>query len=92
MTKPGFIETTVAVEVQARVGHDALPHATLVSALIPRTIGPELLEAPMFHFRKWIDYGHWNEVLHEELREQPLASFVIETSGFHAHAIDRRLA
>ena len=66
-----------AVRVAARAGRDAVPAATRLRGRAPG----DVVELPLFHFRKWIDYGAWASA------DDPGdgAAFVVEESGFRAH-------
>lgn len=81
------LQVTDEIQVRPQVGHGNLPIATLV--LTPSAIAydePLLVEAPIFHFRKWIDYGEWNAILNNQV-DYRLVPFVLEPSGFRKHVI-----
>jgi|TARA_B100001094_G_C18072307_1_gene740729 hypothetical protein len=74
-----------AVQIQPMRGFAALPAATVIVALSAKQKKqrPELIEMPIFHYRKWVDYGKWGAVsLNSHDR---LPSFVIKKSGFHKY-------
>jgi len=75
-------ETSRAVQLRPQTGYGVVPDATLVSTMTPRNRATlDLLEAPMFHFRKWIDQGSWRTSTPGKLEGRP-AFFIISNSGF----------
>ena len=68
-----------AVRVEPRPGRDALPAATIVAAA-PNRDAAGVAELPLFHFRKWVDYGAWRPAADPG----GAAPFVVEESGFRA--------
>lgn len=80
----GSIKKHIATQIRPRNRQSALAEATfIITARSKRIDAPELIEAPIFHFRKWIDYGEWKgAALYESQEHTVTSSFVIETSGF----------
>mmetsp|Transcript_27095 Transcript_27095/g.81254 ORF Transcript_27095/g.81254 Transcript_27095/m.81254 type:complete len:266 (+) Transcript_27095:1263-2060(+) len=79
------LEVTDEIQVRAQAGHGKLPTATLV--LTPSAVvhdETQLIEAPIFHFRKWIDYGVWKPIPNHHV-DYHFTSFVLEPSGFREH-------
>ena len=86
-----------AVDVMPNHGIGALPSATV--AALPILVGNSandaatetvslarqlgLIELPLFHFRKWIDYGVWRPATLDHFSGTS-TSFVVKESGFRA--------
>ena len=72
-----------AVQLRPRSGRNSLPDAILmIQPTIELSGDHELVEAPIFHFRKWIDYGKWHAVSLDPNAIENFASFTIRKSGF----------
>ena len=70
------------MQLQPRKVIGTLPQATLLTWRAQSSNTVDIVEAPLFHFRKWSDYGDWNALSAEEHRVEVLACFVIKTTGF----------
>ena len=85
-----------AVDVVPNRGIGALPSVTV--AALPSFVGSHkdaaaetsslarklgLVELPLFHFRKWIDYGAWRPATLDDI-SGATTSFVVKESGFRA--------
>lgn len=67
--------------VHLRAGNEVLPRATLVmTSMIKPSVNIQIIEAPLFHFRKWVDYGRWRPTSLD--RNMPPVIFSVKNSGF----------
>ena len=67
--------------VLLRPGKELLPKATLVmTPMIKPSVSIQIIEAPLFHFRKWVDYGRWHPTSLD--KNMPPVIFSVKSSGF----------
>lgn len=83
--QPKKLEATDAVQLRPR-GY-RLPDVTLVmEPMADMKHNKGIIEAPLFHFRKWIDHGKWHSVSTGVQPHHQLLFFAIRKSGFHAYS------